>query len=111
MNPDVKGKHFCASLQDFIEGDHVKDYNLVIFSGLSDELASYASKKMWFLDIPCIFIKIVGFFMHVRLQKQLHFVESSKTTSQKYYLRITDPFPELSAYAQQLSVYDLTDRI
>ena len=93
MNPDVEGKHYSMGFSEFIEGSHAKNYNLVIFSGLSDEEASIASKSLWEMKIPCIFVSTVGFFFYVRLQKEIHFVESSNTNSKKYYMRITDPFP------------------
>ncbi len=59
-----------------------------------------ASKKLWNLKVPCIFITVVGFFFYVRLQKEIHFVEMSNTISKKYYLRISDPFPELKQHAK-----------
>ena len=95
MNPDVKGDFHKKSLDEFLEGDSASEYGLVVFSGLDEEQAKRASRKMWDLDIGCIFITVVGYFFHLRMQKNIHFVESSNTASKKYYMRLTDPFPEL----------------
>lgn len=48
------------------------------------------------LDIPCVFVGCLGHYYYVRLQKNMHFVESSNTqAAKKFYLSIDSPFPHL----------------
>lgn len=52
-----------------------------------------------------------GYYFYVRLQKKTHFVESSNTSSKKYYLRISDPFPELLQHANENNVYEHLEKL
>ena len=111
MNPDVQGSFYLSNMTQFLEEYESLNYNLVIFAGLTDSQASIASKRLWKSETPCIFITVVGFFFHIRLQKQIHFVESSNTNSKKYYLRLADPFPELEKYAFTHNVHELVQAV
>jgi ERCC4-related helicase len=50
--------------------------------------------------VPVIFITSVGFYFHVRSQKQVHVVESENIAGKKYYLRLHEPFEELAKYVE-----------
>ena len=113
MNPDVKGTFYIKNMKQFLnDKEAIKKYNLIIFANnLLDEEIIEASKILWDLDIPGIFINIVGFFFHIRLQKQTHFVQSSNTSSKKYYLRLNNPFPELLDYSNKIDIFKLIEEI
>ncbi len=53
------------------------------------------------MKLPAIFITSVGFFFHIRTQKQLHTVESENISAKKYYLRLHDPFEGLNDYVNK----------
>jgi hypothetical protein len=62
------------------------------------------SRVCFSLNIPVVFITVVGFYVYVRNQQRLHFVESENTTSKKYYMRLNDPFPALKSYSSQWNI-------
>ena len=58
------------------------------------------------LDVPCIYMQIVGHYFYIRIQKSLHFVESSNSqASRKYYMNIDNPFEQLKGYSNKWNIY------
>jgi hypothetical protein len=113
MNPEVSGSFFLKNISQFLEDtEAIKRYNLVIVGSWTDESEmTKVSEKLWDIGVPCIFITMVGFFFYVRSQKQLHFVESSNTKGKKYYMRVTNPFPELLEYANKQQFYEKLEAV
>ena len=56
-------------------------------------------------------MNVVGFYFYIKLQKETHFVESSNTSSKKYYLRLNNPFPALMDYSMQTNIFKLVEQI
>ena len=56
-------------------------------------------------------MNVVGFYFYIKLQKETHFVESSNTSSKKYYLRLNNPFPALEKYSHTHNIYQLIQEI
>ena len=69
------------------------------------------SKICWELKLPAIFITSVGFFFHIRTQKELHIVESENISAKKYYLRLHDPFKGLEEYVKEKKLAELISRL
>jgi molybdopterin/thiamine biosynthesis adenylyltransferase len=78
MNPnDVVGKAFAQSPLDLVK-DHerLKDYSLLICGDLRESVNKEISRVCFEFNIPVVFITVAGFYVYVRSQQRLHFVES-----------------------------------
>lgn len=113
MNPDdVKGKAFsCDPLQLIRDEERLREYSLLICGDLRESINREVSQVCFRLNVPVVFITIVGFYVYVRNQARLHFVESENTSSKKYYMRLHDPFPSLQQYSSQWNIDQLVAQL
>ena len=78
MNPDdVKGKAYVRSPAELLKDQQrLKEYSLLICSDLRESLNREISSLCFKLNIPVVFITVVGFYIYIRNQQKLHIVES-----------------------------------
>lgn len=106
MNPDdVQGKAFVHNPIDILKDEEsLKEYSLLICGDLREKENLQVSQVCYRLNVPVVFITVVGFYVYIRSQVRLHFVESEKISSKKYYMRLHDPFPALQQHASQWNI-------
>jgi molybdopterin/thiamine biosynthesis adenylyltransferase len=78
MNPDdVIGKAFAQSPLDLVsDQSKLKGYSLLICADQKESVNKEVSQACCALNIPVVFITVAGFYVYVRNQQRLHFVES-----------------------------------
>ena len=78
MNPDdVNGKAFAQSPLDLVrDQSKLKDYSMLICADQKESVNKEVSQVCFELNIPVVFITVAGFYVYVRNQQRLHFVES-----------------------------------
>ena len=102
MNEDVKnGDYLHENFETLLDKDvnYFTNFSLIIACGIRDERSlNRLSQEMWSLNIPLLVVKSIGFLGYIRLQIQEHCVLEPHPDNTLEDLRLTELFPELSAY-------------
>ena len=110
MNEDVKcAKAVEESFETLLEQnqDYFKQFTIVIACGIeSSRSISLLSETLWKNSIPLLLVKSVGFFGYIRLQIQEHCVVEAKSDDYREDYRISEIFPDLKDYIEQLPSFD-----
>merc|ERR1719265_2164965 len=106
MNPDVKGIHVSkAPASAVAEGEEFfRQFSLVIACQISESSAIALDRVCQELSIPLLLVTSLGFTAKLRIVVAEHTVCETKPDSEFGDLRLTDPFPELLKYCQDIDL-------
>ncbi|PQE03601.1 hypothetical protein CJF30_00006293 [Rutstroemia sp. NJR-2017a BBW] len=110
LNPDVRGDWFPRvegqKLQDLFEIDQQKKYTLVLYSFPIDQsLLASAKKYSEHHKIPLVSVHSAGFYSYFQthLPGAFPIVDTHPDSTSTTDLRLLNPWPELSQFAEKLT--------
>lgn len=106
LNADVRGdyideypEHVIRNGQNFFH-----NFNLVIANRLSEKTLIQLSRILWNANIPLIVCQSIGLVGSIRLQIKEHAIIEAHPDNENPDLRLTNPWPELKEYLEQMDL-------
>ena len=106
LNSDVKGNFIIKKVNQSLELDVFRDFDIIISPILSLDLSSKLSELCWELNIPLVFIQSCGFYGYLRLQVAEHTIHETHPES-IMDLRLDQPWGALTKLADSINLESL----
>ncbi|RXG60580.1 NEDD8-activating enzyme E1 regulatory subunit [Armadillidium vulgare] len=112
LNPDVRGYFDEHPIEEVLSNqpEYFKTFTVVIATNISESSLLNLSKILWDLKVPLVVTKSYGMIGYIRVQVEEHTIIESHPDNIIPDLRLDQPFPALSYYAESFDFSTMTDR-
>lgn len=104
MNPDVKGNHIIAGIDEFIskEASQLAKASMIVICDATEKQALDLGKICENSNASLVILRQYGLLGYLRIYKREHCIIETKREEEpfKLDLRVSNPFPELEKYAE-----------